>query len=172
LKKDLWNMHDSFETLIEGTLKDRIIYPGALLSDELVEAVQDNSGRILDLWLDDVTTNPSTGAYHNLDREDLASKGMFIFGQFEAWLKGKKEEKELKTFYAALGSQRSAEEVPMVEIISALSILKKHIWMFTYSLGMKEKAVDIYRMCELGERLVYFFDKATRYTVMGYGRKR
>jgi len=42
-----------------------------------------------------------------------------------------------------------------VELIGAMSILKKHIWMFTYSEGVGEKAVDIYRMCELGERLVY-----------------
>jgi hypothetical protein len=40
--------------------------------------------------------------------------------------------------------------------------------MFTYSLGVWEKAVDIYRMFELGERLVYFFDRATHYTVVGY----
>ena len=96
---------------------------------------------------------------------------MFIFGHFGEWLKGRKDENELKAFYASLGAQRRGEHVPMVEIISALSILKKHIWMFTYSGGVGEKAVDIYRMCELGERLVYFFDKATRYTVMGYDRK-
>jgi len=57
------------------------------------------------------------------------------------------------------------------EIISSLSLLKKHIWMFTYSFGVREKAVDIYRMFELGERLVYFFDRAAYYTVMGYLQK-
>jgi 8-oxo-dGTP diphosphatase len=171
LKKDLWNMHDSFETLVEETVKNRVTYPGALLSDELVKAVETNSKRIVDLWLDDVTTNPSTRSYHGLDRAELASKAMFIFGHFGEWLKGRKDENELKAFYASLGAKRRGEHVPMVEIISALSILKKHIWMFTYSGGVGEKAVDIYRMCELGERLVYFFDKATRYTVMGYDRK-
>jgi hypothetical protein len=40
--------------------------------------------------------------------------------------------------------------------------------MFTYSFGVWEKAVDIYRMFELGERLIYFFDKAAYYIVMGY----
>jgi len=40
--------------------------------------------------------------------------------------------------------------------------------MFIYSYGVWEKAVDIYRMFELGERLVYFFDRAAYYTVMGY----
>ncbi|MBA4417461.1 MAG: hypothetical protein C0392_06085 [Syntrophus sp. (in: bacteria)] len=170
LNKDLWNMHDSFETLIEGTVKNRIVYPGNLLSDELVKAVQNNSKRIVELWLDDITTNPSTRAYHCVDKGDLFSKAMFIMGQFETWLKGEKGEGELKAFYVELGSLRYRGGVPMEELVSSLSILKKHIWMFTYSFGVWEKAVDMYRMFELGERLVYFFDKAAYYTVMGYNQ--
>ncbi len=168
LKKDLWNMHDSFEILVEETVKDRIDVPGVLLSDDLVAAVQDNSGRIISLWIDDITTNPSTESYHRFDKGELAARALFIFGHFEAWLKGKKDEEELRAFYAGLGSARKENNVPMTEIISSLSILKKHIWMFMYSSGAWDKAVDIYRMCELGERLVYFFDKATYYTIMGY----
>ncbi len=34
-----------------------------------------------------------------------------------------------------------------------------------------EKAVDIYRMFELGERLVYFFDRAAYHTAVGYAGK-
>jgi 8-oxo-dGTP diphosphatase len=172
LKKDLWNMHDSFETLIEGTVKDRVIRPGALLSDDLIAVVRESSTRITELWIDDITTNPSTVSCHQFDKGDLALRAFTIFGQFEAWLEGKKDEKELKKFYGSLGAGRRNDKIPMIEIISSLSILKKHIWMNLYSSGVWDKAVDIYRMCELGERLVYFFDKATRYTVLGYNDKR
>jgi ADP-ribose pyrophosphatase YjhB (NUDIX family) len=168
LKKDLWNMHDSMESLVEGTFHDKIAYPGKLLSDELVNAVQSNSKKIIDLWLDDIATNPSTKAYHTFDKEQLLGPAMFIIGQFEAWLKGKKGEAELKAFYTRLGAQRKKGGIPIEDLVSSLSLLKKHIWMFTYSFGVWEKAVDIYRMFELGERLVYFFDKASYYTVMGY----
>jgi 8-oxo-dGTP diphosphatase len=171
LKRDLWNMHDSFETLVEGTVKNRIVYPGDLLSDELVKAVENNSKRITNLWLHDITTNPSTRSYHNFDQEELFSRAMFIIGQLETWLKGKKGEGELKAFYVDLGSERRRCGIPMEELVSSLSILKKHIWMFTYSFGVWEKAVDMYRMFELGERLVYFFDQAAYYTVMGYNQE-
>jgi ADP-ribose pyrophosphatase YjhB (NUDIX family) len=170
LKKDLWSMHDSMENLVEGTFQDKIFYPGKLLSDELVDAVQSNSKKIIDLWINDIATNPSTKAYHAFDRKELFDRAMFIIGQLEAWLKGKKGEGELKTFYSRLGSQRKKESIPMEDLISSLSLLKKHIWMFTYSFGVWDKAVDIYRMFELGERLVYFFDKASYYTVMGYNQ--
>ena len=172
LKKDLWNMHDSFETFVEETVKDRAVPAGKLLSDDLARAVQANSARIIELWIDDVSTNPSTGSFHKLDRAELGRRAGFIFTQFEAWLMGKKEDEGLKGFYSDLGILKNEKRIPMIELISSLAILKKHAWMFMYASGVWDKAVDIYRMCELGERLVYFFDKATHYAVMGYDRKK
>ena len=64
--------------------------------------------------------------------------------------------------------ENKKDKVFLADLVSSLSLLKKHIWMFTYSFGVWEKAVDIYRMFELGERLVYFFDRAAYYTVTGY----
>lgn len=168
LKRDLWSMHDSMETLVETTIHDRIVYPGKLLSDELVKAVQSNSRKIVELWLSDIATNPSTCAYHDFDRNELYRRAMFIIGEFGLWLRREKLESEQKRFYNDLGIQRRKDGVPLEDLVSSLSLLKKHIWMFTYSFGVWEKAVDIYRMFELGERLVYFFDKAAYYTVMGY----
>ncbi len=52
--------------------------------------------------------------------------------------------------YTKLGSQRKKDGIPVEDLVSSLSLLKKHIWMFTYSFGVWEKAVDIYRMFELG----------------------
>jgi 8-oxo-dGTP diphosphatase len=170
LKKDLWNIHDSVDTLVEATIKGKTTYTKNLLSDELISVARDNAKKIIDLWLDDITTNPSTRSYHGLDREDLFERALFIISRFELWLKGEKTEKNLKDFYYDLARKRKEDKVLLEDLISSLSLLKKHIWMFTYSFGVWEKAVDIYRMFELGERLVYFFDRATHYTVMGYLR--
>jgi len=167
LKKDLWSIHDSFETFVESTVKNRIDYPVILLSDELANAVQENSEKIVNLWLDDITTNPSTRSYRLLEREGLRARAMVIVGQFGAWLRKEKSEGEFTSFYRSLGRERKEDGVPVEEAISSLSILKKHVWMFTYSFGVWEKAVDIYRMFELGERLVYFFDRAAYHTAVG-----
>jgi 8-oxo-dGTP diphosphatase len=168
LKKELWSIHDSFETFVESTVKDKIGYPVVLLSDELAQAVEDNSAKIVELWLDDITTNPSTHAYRSVSRNDLRERAMVIMGQFGAWLRKEKSEGEFTAFYRSLGQDRKEGAVPLEEAISSLSLLKKHVWMFTYSFGVWEKAVDIYRMFELGERLVYFFDRAAYHTAVGY----
>ncbi|MHB8111339.1 MAG: NUDIX hydrolase [Syntrophorhabdaceae bacterium] len=168
LKKELWSIHDSFESFVESTVTDRIDYPVVLLSDELAQAVEVNSEKIVDLWLDDITTNPSTRAYRKIAREGLHARAMVIMGQFGAWLRKEKSESEFTSFYRSLGKERREDGIPLEEAISSLSLLKKHVWMFTYSFGVWERAVDIYRMFELGERLVYFFDRANYHTAVGY----
>ena len=168
LKRDLWSIHDSFETFVEGTFRDKVRLSENLLSDVLINAVEENSEKIINLWLDDISTNPSTKSYHAFDRKELSARAMYIIGQFESWLKGEKSENEFKSFYYDLGKKRREDKVLLEDLVSSLSILKKHIWMFTYSFGVWERAVDIYRMFELGERLVYFFDRAAYYTVAGY----
>ena len=171
LKKELWSIHDSFESFVESTVKDKIDYPVVLLSDELAHAVEENSARIVDLWLDDITTNPSTRSYRSVDRKGLHERAMVIMGQFGTWLRKEKSEGEFTKFYRSLGKERKEGNVPLEEAISSLSLLKKHVWMFTYSFGVWEKAVDIYRMFELGERLVYFFDRAAYHTAVGYRKE-
>ncbi len=169
LKEDLWNIHDSVDVFVEATIKGKSQRLKPLLSDELISVARDNAQKIIELWLDDITTNPSTKSYHNLHKEDLYERAVFIIDHFESWLKGKRSEKELKDFYYDVARKRRKDKVSLEDLISSLSLLKKHIWMFIYSFGVWEKAVDIYRMFELGERLVYFFDRAAYYTVMGYG---
>jgi 8-oxo-dGTP diphosphatase len=168
LKKDLWNIHDSVDTFVEATFKGRTPDAKNLLSDKLLSIARENAKKIVELWLDDISTNPSTKSYRGLDRKDLYERAALIIDRFELWLGGGKTEKELKDFYYDLARKRREDNVLLEDLVSSLSLLKKHIWMFTYSFGVWEKAVDIYRMFELGERLIYFFDKATYYTVMGY----
>ncbi|HOJ42536.1 MAG TPA: NUDIX hydrolase [Syntrophorhabdaceae bacterium] len=171
LKKDLWKIQDSLKKFFEGAKQDKISYEDSLLSDELLNAVQHNAHKIISLWLNDITTNPSTKSYHNFDKEELYSRANYIIGQLNTWLKGTKGEVEFKSFYYELGQRRKKDKVPVEELISSVSILKRHIWMFIYSYGVWEKAIDIYRMFELGERLVYFFDRATYYMILGYNQE-
>lgn len=168
LKKDLWNIYDSVDTFVKAAIKGETPGNKNLLSDDLLTIASENSKKIINIWIDDITTNPSTTSYRSLDRNDLFERAAFIIDRFELWLKGTKTEEELKNFYYNLAKKRKEDNVVLKDLISSLSLLKKHIWMYIYSLGVWEKAVDIYRMFELGERLVYFFDRAAYYTVMGY----
>ncbi len=56
----------------------------------------------------------------------------------------------------------------MSEVISALSMTRKHIWEFALSQQMWTKTIDIYMTLELERRMMLFFDKAAYHIVKGY----
>ncbi len=168
LKKDLWNIHDSFNTFVEGTLEGKSALQGGLLSDDLVAATKEQGKRIIDLWIEDVLTNPSTGAYHGLNTDELRRNAAYVVDHLDLWLRSGKDERSIRDFYDALGRKRRGEGVALEDLVSAMNLLKKHVWMFTYSFRTWDRTVDIYRMFELGERMVYFFDRAVYYLVLGY----
>jgi 8-oxo-dGTP diphosphatase len=167
LKRDIWSMRDSFERFVETSMSDN--QPGeGLLSDALIDLIERNVSTITELWISDISSNPSTKAYHSFPREELASRAEAILGQLRAWLNRAQTESELKAFYVELGNRRRRESVALGDLISSLSLLKKHIFHFATSMGVWSRAVDMYRVFELGERLVYFFDRASYYAVTGY----
>lgn len=169
-KKDTWSMTDSFQLLVQETTDGDHPSVGRLLSDELVKTIEENAARIVGLWLDDISTNPSTKSYQAYNRGELSSDAALLISEFARWIRGDKNEAELKRFYSDLGQRRKRGKIPLEEIVSAISLLKKHVFRFTSSAGVWYRPVDIYKVVELSERLVYFFDHVSYYVVLGYGK--
>jgi ADP-ribose pyrophosphatase YjhB (NUDIX family) len=178
LKKDLWDMTDSFQMLVRETTHGEYPSTGRLLSDELVKAIEENTPRIIELWLEDISTNPSTRHFQARDRSELSSGAAVLIGELGRWLRGDKskadkdeadkDEAKLKKLCSDLGRRPGKGEAPLEETISAVSLLKKHIFKLTSSMGVWHRPVDIYKVVELSERLVYFFDRASYYVIAGY----
>ncbi len=168
--KDVCKMSDSFQKLVEESISGEPAVADGLLSDDLINVMEQAASQIVDLWISDISTNPSTKGYHKIDQEDLAARGLYIIEQLGSWLKGGKSEGELERFYIELGRQRRRERIAVEEVTSSMSILKKHIFRYTSGAGVWHRPVDMYRVLELGERLIYFFDRAAYYTLMGFGK--
>ena len=131
LKKDAWEINDSFQKLVEETEAGGPSGGERLLSDELIDLIEGAATQIVGFWISDISTNPSTRGYHGLGEQKLASSALYIIGQLGNWLKGGKSESDLKQFYLDLGRQRKREAIAVEEIRVPWSILKKHIFKFT-----------------------------------------
>jgi len=166
-KSDYWAIADSFSLTaaseeIAGSRKQN------LLSDRLVQVIEDNAAPISRIWIEDVTSNHSTPSYHHFDRKRLFSRVHTILSQFGKWLGGGYNDRDIHDYYTDMGRERRREGFHLGEILSALSLIKKHIWEFALSRGMWQKTIDIYMALELDRRIVIFFDKASFYTARGY----
>lgn len=153
LHRDDWAISDSFQNLENGN--------GAkMLSDSLVGFVGEHASYVARLWLADVRSNRTTGAYMRLDPEALLAEcttGLKLLGR---WLEGESTEEEIRSFYRALGARRNGQGIKPHEMLSAVMLLKKQIWTYARSQGVWDRPVDAYRVMELQGRFAVYFDKA------------
>lgn len=165
-KSEYWAIADSFASSIVNL--ERGIRKRNLLSDRLVVLIEKNATLIANLWITSVTTNRSTSEYHHFDQGKLYRRIHRLLSQFGKWLAGFDDDANIREFFLETGRERRKEGFRLSEVLSALGLIKKHIWEFALSQGMWEKILDIYTSLELDRRIVLFFDKAAFYTARGY----
>jgi len=161
LHEDDWAIRDSFRSLEEGSGE-------RMLSDTLVGFVSESAAYVARLWLADVRSNRTTTGYMRLDPDSLLEEcatGLKLLGR---WLEGESTDEEIRSFYRALGRRRRAQGVRSYEMLSAVMLLKKHIWTYARSQGVWQRPVDTYRVMELQSRFAVYFDKAVYHLMRGY----
>ena len=139
-----------------------------LLSDDLVTLVRDSADSVAARWVKDVQSNPSSPSYAKVDKDELHANAATALSQFTEWLRSTENDEEIGRFYRRIGALRRAQGVGQHEILSGLTLLRKHVWTWARDNGVWEKPIDVYRVLELNRRIVLFFDKALYQVAVGY----
>ncbi|MBN3036692.1 MAG: NUDIX hydrolase [Bacteroidales bacterium] len=162
-KHEYWAIIDSFSLSVgeEGS-------QGNYLSDKLVGMIEKNAVVIAKRWLNDVRTNISTPAYATAGMETALTRNILVISQFGKWLGGYHSDRDIRSFYRELGMIRKREGFRLSEVLSALSLTRKHIWEFALSQRMWASTMDIYMVLELERRMMLFFDRAAYYITRGF----
>lgn len=169
-KKEYWEIVDSFSMSISSSKKKK--REGNFVSDKLIKIIEHNAEVIAARWLNDVMTNKSTPTYATSDSKVSLQRIMWVIGQFEKWLGGYYSKKDLREYYLKLGCERKKEGFELSEVLSAISLTRKHIWEFALSQQMWTSTIDIYSALELERRMMLFFDRASYYTARGFEKER
>ena len=163
-KQEYWAIIDSFSKSVGLSGAKGEDY----LSDKLLRIIEANADTIGRRWLADVKTNKTTPTYATSDENRTYQRFMKLLMEFSKWLGGSCTDQEIRDNYRALGRQRKEEGFQLSEVLSALSLIRKHIWEFALSHQVWTKTIDIYMSLELERRMVLFFDKAAFYVAKGY----
>jgi|GEM_PF-27818 len=163
-KQDHWAIIDSFSR----TARLSEVIGEDYLSDKLVTFIEENAETIGRKWLADVRTNQTTRTYGLSDEKRTYDRTMMVIGQFSKWLGGEYGDQQIRDFYKELGKTRKREGFLLSEVLSALSLIRKHIWEFALSNQVYTRTIDIYVSLELERRMVLFFDRAAFYVAKGY----
>ena len=138
------------------------------MSDKLVELIERNAKQLSTNWLRDVRKHPNTPTYHEYNEEELYKRVFDVYSRLSKWISRDTSKEDIYKHYFALGLQRRKEGFALSEVIQALIITRRHIWIKVMAEGFLDTALDMYKALELNNRVILFFDRAIHYTALGY----
>lgn len=168
-RRDYWAIFDSIEHT--DKMKPAPAVAKNSLTRRLVNVILRNKEKIIEQWLEDVAVNPSTAEYHKVERTVLYNICDRILSHLTLWMGGVHDVSKIKNFYTKLGRERKKSGFKISEALSALSLIRKHIWTFALAQDSLQKNLDLYMTFELQRRMTVFFDLATFYLTRGHEEK-
>jgi hypothetical protein len=139
-----------------------------VVASKLVKIIEKNSSTIADRWVDDVTTLPYTRSYWNVPREELHDRAENVCSRMGYFLGRRLPRDRLASFYKRLGRSRREDGYKVEEVVMALMLLKRHIWLFILQEGLLSANIELYQALELNNRVVLYFDRAIYYVAQAY----
>ncbi|NHZ86232.1 MAG: NUDIX domain-containing protein [Planctomycetia bacterium] len=164
--RDLWHMEDSFKNLSSKQGKPKLDLP----TDSLYKIISKDSQLITENWVSEVCSHKSTTKYGKYSRDILYERAYQVISQFSDWMTTPMgQKKHIWDYYTKVGQQRYEQGFKLSEVLSALSLTRKHI--FAHVLAKRnvwKKSIAMYQVLEFMWQVNYFFDKANYYVTYGF----
>ena len=142
------------------------------ISEKLVKMIEHDADKLTIRWLEDVRKRPETPTYHTFDPDELYRRAHLVYSQLGRWISYETSKEDIAAHYTALGGQRRREKFALSEVIEALILTRRYIWLKILSDGFLDTALDLHKAMELNNRVILFFDRAIYYTALGYEREK
>jgi len=91
-----------------------------------------------------------------------------VYSRLDSWLEGNKVKGEVRDHYLKLGSQRYHEGIPLSDVVMALMLIKRHLWLYVMEQNFFDSSFQLMQALEFNNRVVLFFDRAIYFTTIGY----
>lgn len=142
-----------------------------IVATKLIRIIEKNADIIADKWVDEVTTSPYTRSYWNVSREELQERAASICQRIGYFLGKRLARERLASFYRRVGQARRAQGYELEEVVMALLLLKRQIWLFVMQEGFLNINLELYQGLELNNRVVLYFDRAIYFVAQAYSEE-
>ena len=139
-----------------------------LSSTRLVNLIERSADDLSKAWLLDVKKRSSMPTYQAYNETRLYSRVFRVYSQLGRWISRSTDKDEIASQYKALGAERFREGFLLSEVIQALYLTRRHLWLKVIHEGLLDTAIDLYGAMQLNNRVVLFFDRAIYNVVRGY----
>ncbi len=130
--------------------------------------IETRADKVAKLWLKEVRQSRYTPTYHHFSEEELFRRAMAVYERLGYWLSPETKQEEIRFFYMNLGRQRYQEGFGLDEVVMAIILLKRYLWLEVLSEGLTQTNLELYQALELNNQVVLYFDRAVYYSIVGY----
>ena len=139
-----------------------------MIFQKLINLIEDNADELTKRLMKDLLGREETRHYRNLS-EDLVYERVFdVYSRLGSWLSREKNIKDIKEYYTQLGKKRYYEGIPLHEVIMALMLIKRHLWLYVLEKHFFNSTYECYQALEMNNKVVLFFDRIIFFTTIGY----
>ena len=138
------------------------------ISKRLVDLIEHNADRLTRAWLADVKRHPETPTYHRYPDDQLYERVHEVYRNLGKWVCRETTAADVARVYTALGRQRHSEGFSLSEVLEALILSRRHLWLLILSEAFLDTALDLQQALDLNARAVLFFDRSMYFTALGF----
>ena len=138
------------------------------ISHKLVALIESNADKITKAWLKEVKDRKETPTYAQHDEERLYHRAFRVYRHLGEWISRERSKEEIARHYLDLGRRRKRQGFALSEVVAALIIARRMLWVHVLTDAFLETALEMNQALELSNRVVLFFDRATYYASRGY----
>ncbi len=139
-----------------------------LISDKLVELVENHSSVIVKRWTKLLIDDPATASFSREHLKYVEDKAQSILKQLRVWVSYDTTKEEVGRLYANEGIEFFKMGIPLCEVIRAVFVLRRTLWLFVQNESVLNSSFELHQMTELSDRVILFFDRAEFYIIRGY----
>lgn len=138
------------------------------VSQRLVELIESNADELTIRCINNLRDHPFTQTYHTYDENRLYKRVFRVYSHLGKWISRETSKEEIAALYEALGAQRKKEGFKLSEVIKALIITRRHLWLKVLAEGFIDNVLELNQALALNNRVILFFDRAIHYVIKGY----
>ncbi|HNU73864.1 MAG: hypothetical protein BWZ01_00038 [Deltaproteobacteria bacterium ADurb.BinA179] len=139
-----------------------------MIYSRLIKLIEDNANELTDRVYRDILTQEETKSYRTLPENVVRDRIFDVYSRLDSWLVKEKHTGEVQRSYTDLGRKRFKEGIPLHEVIMALMLIKRHLWLYVRENHFFDSTYQCFQALEMNNQVVLFFDRAVFFTIIGY----
>jgi hypothetical protein len=140
-----------------------------MLYEKFIRLVEEHADLLTNKWIEEVTNNPATPGYKNLQHNVLVERAYDDYRQLGSILL--KEDPTFKNkaeHYIKIGRARAKEGLKASEVVYALILSRVVLWNYIISQGVINSTIDLQLALEFYQKINNFYDKAAYFVTVGH----